>query len=209
MELKVTVPKEEKTPKAELHLGHVRMARKKLVDLIPADYNPRVMSQAARAGLEASVESFGLVQPIVLNERTGVVVSGHQRLNALFAKGATETDVVLVDLDPIREKALNVTMNNKHIEGDFDESKLADLLSEIQLSEPDLMGLVQLDTLVLPDWSSAEIPEGANKDLTKSQIMKRIHVSFPQEAEFLLPEVYSGIERLLKESFDGHGIRIS
>lgn len=158
MELKVTVPKEEKTPKAELHLGHVRMARKKLVDLIPADYNPRVMSQAARAGLEASVESFGLVQPIVLNERTGVVVSGHQRLNALFAKGATETDVVLVDLDPIREKALNVTMNNKHIEGDFDESKLADLLSEIQLSEPDLMGLVQLDTLVIPHFEGMEDP---------------------------------------------------
>lgn len=84
----------------------------KIADLRPANYNPRAISPAALSGLQASLKRFGLVQPIVVNKRTGNVVGGHQRIKALADLGETEADMVVVDLSEIEEKALNITLNN-------------------------------------------------------------------------------------------------
>ena len=39
-------------------------------DLTPAKYNPRTISKEALAGLQASLNRFGLVQPNICNYRT-------------------------------------------------------------------------------------------------------------------------------------------
>ncbi len=92
---------------------------RKLSDLKPAPYNPRRMTQPALGALKASLERFGLVQPIVVNRATGHVVGGHQRLEALRQIGAEEVDVVEVDLDEVQEKALNLALNNPLAQGEF------------------------------------------------------------------------------------------
>jgi ParB-like chromosome segregation protein Spo0J len=46
-----------------------------------AAYNPRTINDGAMKGLEASMDRWGLVQPIVWNKRTNNVVGGHQRLD--------------------------------------------------------------------------------------------------------------------------------
>ncbi|MFT5303833.1 MAG: ParB-like chromosome segregation protein Spo0J, partial [Mariniblastus sp.] len=84
---------------------------KRVSDLIPADYNPRDISETALQGLRNSVERFGLVEPIVWNKRTGKVVGGHQRLKVLQQMGELETQVAVVDLNETEEKALNVALN--------------------------------------------------------------------------------------------------
>jgi hypothetical protein len=76
-------------------------------------------SQEALAGLQASVERFGLVEPVVWNRRTGRVVGGHQRLKVLQQMGGETTEGVVVDLPEIEEKALNVALNNPAIAGEF------------------------------------------------------------------------------------------
>ena len=102
------------------------------VDMLkPATYNPRSITDAAKAGLGASIAKFGIVQPIVWNKRTGNVVSGHQRLNVLPDRGDTEADVVVVDLDDADEKALNITQNNPAITGEF-TPELQPLLLELE-----------------------------------------------------------------------------
>lgn len=101
--------------------------------LIDAPYNPRRMSKEARKGLTKSMETFGNVQPIVWNRRTGHVVSGHQRLSVLREKGEASTQVVVVDLDDVEEKALNVTQNNPQIAGEFTEG-LGDVLRDLHVS---------------------------------------------------------------------------
>ncbi|NRS52155.1 DNA modification methylase, partial [Brevibacillus sp. HB2.2] len=50
--------------------------------------------------------------------------------------GATEVTVSVVDLDDIREKALNIVLNK--ISGAWDEDKLAQVLSELQESDLDV-----------------------------------------------------------------------
>ena len=97
----------------------VEFCRMKVEDLRPADYNPRTISDKAFAGLSESMDKFGLLAHIVWNKRTGNVVGGHQRLRHLIESGAKETDVIVVDLPDKDEIALNITLNNPHVRGDF------------------------------------------------------------------------------------------
>jgi len=140
----------KKRSKAARDVAGVEVARKRLDELVPADYNPRRISDEALAGLGRSVEEFGYVEPIVWNKRTNRVVSGHQRMKVLARKGVEEVDVVVVDLDEARERALNVTMNNQTIQGEWDEAKLLSLLDDLKGLDLDegLHGGLRLDALL-------------------------------------------------------------
>ena len=99
-------------------------------ELTPAAYNPRIDLQEGDPDydkLQRSLDEFGCVEPLVWNRRTGNLVGGHQRLKILQARGDERIDVSVVDLPPQRERALNIAL--KKIGGDWDERKLADLLT--------------------------------------------------------------------------------
>ncbi|MDP1660724.1 MAG: ParB N-terminal domain-containing protein, partial [Phycisphaerales bacterium] len=86
----------------------------KIAKLKPAPYNPRIELKPGDEvfeRLKASMESFGVVEPIVWNQRTGHVVGGHQRLAVMVELGHTSAEVVVVHLTPAREKALNLALN--------------------------------------------------------------------------------------------------
>jgi len=55
----------------------------KVKNLKPADYNPRVISEARLKMLKKSLEAFGDLSGVVFNMRTGNLVGGHQRLKQL------------------------------------------------------------------------------------------------------------------------------
>lgn len=112
----------------------VRFERLPLARLQPAPYNPRVPLRPgtpAYRKLERSLREFGLVQPIVWNERTGHVVSGHQRLEILKQQGATDVHCAVVSLSPERERALNITLNNALVGSEWDAGKLVQLVAEL------------------------------------------------------------------------------
>ncbi len=119
----------------------------KLKELRPAPYNPRRIDSAALAGLEKSLERFGVVEPIIWNERTGHVVGGHQRLRVLRAKKVSEADVVVLDLDELDEKALNVALNSPAIAGEFTDALQA-LLGEIHDARATLFEDLRLGALL-------------------------------------------------------------
>ena len=107
--------------------------------LVPADYNPRKISEKQRRSLEQSLTEFGFIQPIVVNRSTGVIVGGHQRLKAALVIGRATVPVVYVDLTVEREKALNVALNK--ISGDWDYPALIALLDDLEpRAEFDLTG---------------------------------------------------------------------
>lgn len=118
-----------------------------LDQLTPAPYNPRKISKQALSGLTASVKRFGLVQPIVWNKRTGFVVGGHQRIEALKNSGETEAQVIVVDLSDEDERSLNVTLNNAHVEGEFTDD-LYHILESLRSSNPVIFTELNLDTLM-------------------------------------------------------------
>jgi DNA modification methylase len=118
-----------------------------VADLKPAPFNPRRIDASAMAGLTTSMERFGNVQPIVWNRRSGFVVGGHQRLKVLKKKKTKVTEVVVVDLDTKDERALNVTLNNPHIGGEFTASLQA-LLEQIRADDAALFAELRLDDLL-------------------------------------------------------------
>jgi DNA modification methylase len=101
-----------------------------------APYNPRTISDHDLVALGRSMTEFGVVEPVVVNKRTGRIVGGHQRVKAAEARGIDELPVVHVDLDESAEKQLNLSLNR--ISGEFDTDMLADVLRELEQDGADL-----------------------------------------------------------------------
>lgn len=136
----------------------MRTAIMKLKDIRPAAYNPRVTLKPGDKEYEAlknSLERFGVAEPLIVNETTGNLVSGHQRLNVLKANGETEVEVVLVEMDEDKEKLLNIALNK--IDGEWDYKKLEAMFEEIEADDIKFTGFEpeELQNLFddgVPDW---------------------------------------------------------
>ena len=125
-----------------------------LSKLNPAKYNPRKdlkPGDPEYEKLKKSMETFGYVEPIIWNKRTGHVVGGHQRLKILQEQGQEEIECVVVDMDEPEEKALNVALNK--VSGQWDLPKLADLISELDSSMFDV-SLAGFDAAEIEDLFS-------------------------------------------------------
>ena len=109
-----------------------------VAELKPAEYNPRKKLKSGDKEYEKiknSIEEFGFADPLVVNADM-TIIGGHQRLTVAMALGYTEVPCAVVDVDKVREKALNIALNK--ITGAWDENLLADLLQDIQNSDFDL-----------------------------------------------------------------------
>ena len=107
-------------------------------ELKPAEYNPRKKLKPGDKEYEKiknSIEEFGFADPLVVNADM-TIIGGHQRLTIATALGYTEVPCAVVDIDKVREKALNIALNK--ITGAWDENLLAELLEDIQSSDFDL-----------------------------------------------------------------------
>ena len=129
----------------------VETRRMKIADLLPADYNPRRISDKALKGLRASLERFGELGGIVWNEQTGHLVGGHQRVKALAALNVDEADVRVVNLPLAEEKAANVALNHPGIGGEWDDALLRVVLEDIQRDLPTAFEELQLRDLAILD----------------------------------------------------------
>lgn len=150
----------------------MKTAVMKLKDIRPAAYNPRVTLKPGDKEYEAlknSLERFGVAEPLIVNETTGSLISGHQRLNVLKANGAQEVEVVLVEMDEEQEKLLNIAMNK--IDGEWDYKKLEALFEEISADDIKFTGFSEeeLSNLFddgMPDWDDHD---GEQEDEKKAE----------------------------------------
>jgi len=90
--------------------------------------NPRQMSDEQKARLRRSVEEFGVVEPLVIN-KDGTVIGGHQRLDTLEKMGRETIPCYRLDIPVEKAKLLNLALNR--ISGEWDEEKLAGVLSDL------------------------------------------------------------------------------
>ena len=96
--------------------------KRKLVDLVPASYNPRSISDKERRDLLASIEEFDQVVPIVINTN-GNLIGGHQRCKVYSDLGIEEIEVRVPNrkLNLEEEKRLNLRLNKNTGHWDFDK----------------------------------------------------------------------------------------
>ena len=142
----------------------MNIEKKNVKDLLPADYNPRKdlkPGDPEYEKLKRSIEQFGYVEPVIWNEKTGRVVGGHQRLKVLTDMGITEVDVVVVDMDTEKEKALNIALNK--ISGEWDTEKLALVIADLQGTDFDV-SLTGFDPEELEDLFRDDVEGGVKED---------------------------------------------
>jgi len=135
--------------------------KKKLSELKPAPYNPRQSTAKQEKQLKASLEKFGVVEPIIYNKQTGYIVGGHFRVRELTKLGYKEVECVIVDLNEEDERELNIRLNANTGEWDWDQ-----LANEWDAEKLDDWGLdlpVDLDSIKetkdIPDIGEIEFSE--------------------------------------------------
>ena len=114
----------------------MKIEKKFLKDLKPAEYNPRKANAKQEGHLKASLEKFGVVEPVIVNcnkDRENIIVGGHFRVRELKKLGYKEVDCVIVDLSLEDEKELNIRLNANT--GDFDWDLLANNFEIEELNE--------------------------------------------------------------------------
>ena len=100
--------------------------------LKPAAYNPRKKLKPGDKEyqkIKNSIEEFGFADPLVVNADM-TIIGGHQRFNVAVELGITEVPCAVVDVDKVREKALNIALNKAT--GAWDEKLLAELLEDLK-----------------------------------------------------------------------------
>lgn len=124
-----------------------------------AEYNPRVISKKEFAGLVKSIETFGLVDPVIINA-DNTIIGGHQRTRAASAAGYSQVPAVRLHLNKAAERKLNVILNSQAISGKYDDVKLAELLEEFKLDEDYFdLRLDQIEPLDRSDEKHADMGE--------------------------------------------------
>ena len=92
--------------------------------LKPAEYNPRQAGKEEHALLKASLETFGLVDPILVNsapERKNIIIGGHFRVRVAKDLGLKTAPVVYLNIPDIeREQRLNLSLNRNTGSWDYD-----------------------------------------------------------------------------------------
>lgn len=146
-------------------------------DIKGAPYNPRIIDADAKKRLKEGLKKHGLVQPVVMNKRTGNLVGGHQRLtqlDSLMKSKDYELDVAVIDVDEREEAEINIQLNNPSMGGDWDFDKLADIAGEFELTFDD-MGFSELDIDLMFDaddrFSNMMEPEPVHETKEKLEEM--------------------------------------
>ena len=158
-----------------------------------AKYNPREITKEAKEALRQSLERYGYVDSLVFNIRTGTLVSGHQRIDILNEEGVENVDVSIIDVDEIREKELNVLLNNQEISGGY-TTKLQELIEEFDIDF--------LDTFYIEDL----LPNVEEELAEEKEQEKNDEQPFPK-MELLPYESYDSVLLICKTTVDFNYIR--
>lgn len=164
-----------------------------ILDIEPADYNPRIMTDEEYEKLSRSIDEFGFVDPIIINLKNNRIIAGHQRYDVLINNHLDEdtedTELFLLPLgdigwvfpkvdltivDETHEKALNLALNK--ITGDWDNQKLNELFVDLEVNGFDisLTGFEKIDLGTGGGLTKLEVEElpTHNLDLQEKELEK-------------------------------------
>lgn len=124
---------------------------RKIKDLVPYEHNPRILTPAKKAKLQASIEKFNLAEIPAIN-LDDKIIAGHQRIKVLMALGRGDEviDVRVPNrmLTETEFKEYNITSNVpvgfwdiNVLDEAFDDVDLSDLglnVDAIEVPEPDI-----------------------------------------------------------------------
>lgn len=170
---------------------------KTIKDLAGDPENPREIEKENLDGLKVSIKEFGDLSGICFNTKTGQLVSGHQRIDAIRAEfgvnvpiqwddrrawievaGGKQFPIRLVHWDMPTQRAANLAANNPHIAGHFTKS-LQPQLDSIRAKTEKLFDGLRLAPLAQKPMQSQSV----NFTVTEKFGIKIVCDSKSQEAK--------------------------
>ena len=107
--------------------------------------NWRIHPQPQQDALAGILGDVGVVQNVIVNERSGFVVDGHLRVALAMRTGQPTIPVTYVDLDDAEEALILATIDPVAAMAATDDANLAELLAMIETDNADVQAL--LDSL--------------------------------------------------------------
>lgn len=148
-------------------------------EVFPYWRNPREITADAVEKVRASIEEFGYLQPIVVDE-DNVIIIGHTRYQALRKMDQESVEVVVADhLKPARVKELRILDNRTHETGRWDYDRLDEELRAIDEKN----GLI---TELFPEVEYVEDGEQTFEDFEEPDAWKYV----VKEVDFVCPSCF-------------------
>ena len=145
-----------------------------------ATYNPRQISTKQYKDLKESINKFGLVDPIIVNEyfteNYYVVIGGHQRLKICKELGYKDIGCIILNLNKEQERELNIRLNKNT--GDFDMDILAN----------------EFDIDQLVDWGFKHIDLDVNIDKIVEEDNSAT-ITIKEDDEIKAQELYNDLKK--------------
>jgi len=150
---------------------------RKIESLIPYARNARTHSEEQISQIAASIREFGWTNPILIDDKDGVV-AGHGRLLAARKLGLAEVPVIeLRHLTPLQIQAYVIADNKLAENAGWDEELLKIELSELKLANFDvnLLGFdeISLDDLLNTESSSGLTDDDAVPEIREKQVSRK------------------------------------
>lgn len=133
--------------------------------LKPFEGNPKIHGESQIQKIVKSIEEFGFTNPVLIT-KDNMIVAGHARVEAAKKAGMKEVPVIYLPFSG--KKAMMYSLaDNKLAEAEYDFSKLADLLGDLDDGELDLeltgWDISEIEKLM--NWTSEQkIEEKTNRD---------------------------------------------
>lgn len=198
----------------------MKLEKIKIIDMSPAGYNPRTITEDEKTRLKNSIDNFGIVEPILIAlQNNNQIIGGHQRFQILWEQYLLDNDLY-AELNLLRlndsygwvfpdngitldsedmEKALNLVLNNTKVMGSFDENKLRNIFNDLQESgfNTSLTGFNNDDILGFQGLSEnkASVSED-NETVDESDINLDTNMIIPEDEPEYDETIADGIETI-------------
>lgn len=116
-------------------------------DLLAHPENWRIHPQYQQQAVLDALNTLGVIQNVIVNQRTGHLIDGHLRVTLALRENEPEIPVLYVDLDEDEERLALATLDPLASLASRDNEKLASLLAEVEA--PDGALTQMLDSLRL------------------------------------------------------------
>ena len=137
------------------------------VDIQLLKHHPRNANKGDVEAIRASLAVNGWYGSVVVNQKTNHILAGNHRVMAAKALGWSSVPVTWIDVTPEEELRILLADNRTTRLGDDDKTMLADILSELALSEGGIDGTgynaADLDALIDEVSGGAELLTDADE----------------------------------------------
>lgn len=103
--------------------------------------NARKHNKKNLEAIRGSIESFGTVEPLIVQKSSGKIIGGNGRYAVLKELGRKMVDVVYVDIDDVKATALGLALNRTSELAEWDNTFLDEAMKSLKEFEFDLASI--------------------------------------------------------------------